>query len=127
MLCAGAVLAALRGRSTLAGVLLGLAIANKAWALLAVGPVLLALQADRRRALAIAGAIAAAFVAAGAAGQPGGGAHRARPCRPARSSSRGRCGGSSARPGEVIRGADGVVKEGYRAAPGWLSPISATR
>jgi hypothetical protein len=26
--------------------------------------------------------------------------------------------------GEVIRGADGVVKEGYRAAPGWLSPIS---
>ena len=26
--------------------------------------------------------------------------------------------------GEVIRGADGMVKEGYRAAPGWLSPIS---
>ena len=37
---------ALRGRSTLAGVLLGLAIANKAWAVLAVGPVLLALPAD---------------------------------------------------------------------------------
>ena len=55
VLSAGAVLAALRGRSTLAGVLLGLAVANKAWALLAVGPVLLALQADRGRALAIAG------------------------------------------------------------------------
>ena len=49
-----------RGRPTLAGVLLGLAVANKAWALLAVGPVLLALHADRGRALAIAGAIAAA-------------------------------------------------------------------
>ena len=61
-LCAGAVLAAVRGRSTLAGVLLGLAVANKAWALLAVGPVLLALQADRRRALAIAGGIAVAFM-----------------------------------------------------------------
>ena len=56
VLCAGAVLAAVRGRSTLAGVLLGLAVANKAWALLAVGPVLLALAGrspararDRRR------------------------------------------------------------------------------
>jgi uncharacterized membrane protein len=62
VLCAGAMPAALRGRSTLAGILLSLAVANKAWAVLAVGPVLLALQADRRRALAIAGAIAVAFV-----------------------------------------------------------------
>ena len=37
-LSAGAVLVALRGRPTWAGVLLGLAVANKAWALLAVGP-----------------------------------------------------------------------------------------
>jgi len=42
-LCIGAVLAALRGRAVWAGVFLGLAIANKEWALLAVGPVLLAL------------------------------------------------------------------------------------
>ena len=122
-LSAGAVLAALRGRSTLAGVLLGLAVANKAWAVLAVGPVLLALQADRRRALAIAGAIAAAFVlplllTGAASGQPGAAAQT----------------GSIFQPwqvwwflgstGEVIRGADGVVKEGYRAAPGWVSPLS---
>src|SRR5215218_8477551 len=60
-LCAAAVLAGLRGRSTLAGLLLGLAVANKAWALLAVGPVLLALAGDRRRALALAGGVAAAF------------------------------------------------------------------
>ena len=43
--------------------LLGLAIANKEWALLAVGPVLLALPAHRWRALAIAGATAALFYA----------------------------------------------------------------
>ncbi len=44
-----------RGRSLLAGALLGLAIANKQWALLALGPVLLALPA-RRRLLGLAGA-----------------------------------------------------------------------
>ncbi len=123
VLCAGAVLAALRGRSTLAGVLLGLAMANKAWALLAVGPVLLALQSDRRRAVAIAGAIAAAFVVpvllASPVAAPTGAAVQT---------------GEIFQPwqvwwflgstGEVVRGADGVVKEGYRAAPGWLSPIS---
>jgi hypothetical protein len=26
--------------------------------------------------------------------------------------------------GEVIRGADGLVKEGYRSTPDWVSPIS---
>ncbi len=45
-LCAAAVLLALRGRALLAGVLLGLAIANKEWALLAAGPVLLALPSS---------------------------------------------------------------------------------
>jgi hypothetical protein len=42
-LCLAAVLVAARGRAIWAGVLLGLAIANKEWALLAIGPVLLAL------------------------------------------------------------------------------------
>src|SRR5436190_956263 len=46
-LSAGAVLAALRGRPTWAGVLLGLAVANKAWALLAVGPAAAARAAVR--------------------------------------------------------------------------------
>ena len=80
VLCAGAVLAALRGRATLAGVLLGLAMANKAWAVLAVGPVLLALPERRRRSLLIAGAIAIAFVpplllAAPPSASPGGAVH----------------------------------------------------
>ena len=80
VLCAGAVLAALRGRATLAGVLLGLAMANKAWAVLAVGPVLLALPERRRWSLLIAGAIALAFVlplllAAPPSASPGGAVH----------------------------------------------------
>ena len=61
VLCAGAVLAACARRPLLAGALLGFAIANKAWGVLAIGPVLLALPHGRRQALALAGAIALAF------------------------------------------------------------------
>ena len=105
------------------GVLLGLAVANKAWALLAVGPVLLALQADRRRALAIAGAIAVAFMlplllAASPSGHPGA-ARRDRRDLPAlagvvvpRLDRRGDPRRRRAHQGGLPRG------------PGWLSPIS---
>ena len=51
-MCAAAVLLALRGRALWAGILLGLAIANKEWALLAAGPVLLALPDLKRARLA---------------------------------------------------------------------------
>jgi hypothetical protein len=62
-LCAAAVLLASREKWLWAGVLVGLAIANKEWALLALGPVLLALPARRRAAcLASAGAVAAAVL-----------------------------------------------------------------
>lgn len=60
-LAAGAVIAALRGRGAWAVVLLGLAIANKQWALVAIGPVLLAWPGSRARLAAGAGAVAAAF------------------------------------------------------------------
>jgi hypothetical protein len=60
-LCAIAVLLALRGRATWAGLALGIAVVNKQWALLAVGPLLLALPAHRWRALFIAGAVTCAF------------------------------------------------------------------
>ncbi|HWM12149.1 MAG TPA: glycosyltransferase 87 family protein [Solirubrobacteraceae bacterium] len=60
-LCVGAVLAALRERELLAGVLLGLAIATKQWALIAVLPVLLAAPARRLPLLAIAGGLVALF------------------------------------------------------------------
>ena len=57
-LCAGAVLLALRDRPALAGAALGAAVATKPWALLAVGPVLVA--APGRRALVAAAAAGAA-------------------------------------------------------------------
>jgi hypothetical protein len=63
VLCVVAVLAALRAHATWAGVLLGLAIANKEWAVVAVGPVLIALPERRLYALLIAGAVAGALLA----------------------------------------------------------------
>jgi Glycosyltransferase family 87 len=57
-LCAGAALAAIGRRPVLAGVLLGLAVANKPWAVLAVVPVMLMLPAGRRVALATAAGVA---------------------------------------------------------------------
>lgn len=62
-LCTAAVLLAQRGRLNWAGIALGLAIANKEWALLAVGPVLLAAPSGRWRILLLAGASAAALLA----------------------------------------------------------------
>jgi hypothetical protein len=50
-LCVGAVLLAARGQAIWAGVLLGLAIANKEWALVAAGPALLALPRDAEPSL----------------------------------------------------------------------------
>ncbi len=62
VLCVVAVLAALRGHSTWAGILLGLAIANKEWGVIALGPVLVALPGQRLRATLIAGALATALL-----------------------------------------------------------------
>jgi hypothetical protein len=62
VLCVAAVVAALRGHGAWAGLLLGLAIANKEWAIVAVGPVLVALPGGRVRALLIAGAVAGALL-----------------------------------------------------------------
>ena len=123
VLCAGAVLAGLRERPVLAGVLLGLAMANKAWAVLAVGPVLLALPAGRWRALLVAGGLAAAvmlplLLAASPSATPGAAAQTNEIFQP------WQVWWFLGSAGEVIRGGDGLVKEGYRAAPGWLSPIS---
>lgn len=84
-LCVGAVVAALRERSLLAGLLLGFALATKQWAVLAILPALLAAPRQRFALVAIAGTIAAAMtipallvnadqfegVASAAAGQSG--------------------------------------------------------
>jgi hypothetical protein len=59
-LCVGAALAAGARRPALAGVLLGLAIVNKPWAVLAVVPVVAIAPAGRLKLLAIAGGIGVA-------------------------------------------------------------------
>jgi hypothetical protein len=129
VLCLAAVLAARSGRAGWAGVLLGLAIVNKQWALLAIGPVLIALPAGRVRALLWAGALAAVFYAPllapsviHASGAGGGAAV-------AQTSS----GSTIFQPwqlwwflgahGHVVLGNFGVVKPGYRAAPGWIGSL----
>jgi hypothetical protein len=63
VLCVFAVVAALRRRSAGAGLLLGLAIANKQWALVAIGPVLVALPERRWRAAGWAAATCAILLA----------------------------------------------------------------
>lgn len=75
-LCVGAVIAATGGRPWLAAVLLGLAIGNKQWALIAVAPVLLAigeprwLDPQRLKAGALAALVAAVCVAPVALANP---------------------------------------------------------
>ena len=60
-LCVGAVLASMRDRPLAAGALLGLAVATKQWALLAILPTLLAAPRRHVVLLAAAGAVAAAL------------------------------------------------------------------
>ena len=74
-LCVAAVLCAQRDRAVWSGILVGLATANKAWGVLAAGPVLVALEHDRRRSLGAmlvaAGAILAPFALVRSSGYVG--------------------------------------------------------
>ncbi len=131
-LCLGAILLAAAGevsrrRALAAGVLLGLAIANKQWALLAAGPVLLALPASRRvrcgaAALAVAAVIEAPLLlAAGgnyvhastAAAAPGSGVFQP-----------WQVWWFLGQHGGIVHGLFGVAKPGYRTGPGWTSAVS---
>lgn len=122
VLSVAAVFAALRGKPVAAAVLLGLAIGNKAWAVLAIGPVLVALEERRAFVLVLAGAIAVAatlpFALATADPVPA-----------------GKALGTSTifqpwqiwwllgDPSAIVIGGDGKVKPDWRGAPGWLGPI----
>jgi hypothetical protein len=120
-LAIGAVLAAARERTLLAALLLGLAIASKAWAVLAIGPVLLALPRRRLLALSVAGAVTALVVGplmlSGAAEAV---VHTTRQT------------GAIFNPwqvwwplGDVTNvGLHGGFQAGARSAPQWLSPIT---
>ena len=128
LLCAslaiGAVLAASSRRTLLAAVLLGLAVATKAWAVLAIGPVLLALPGRRMAALVVAGCVTLLVLAPLLlAGSPAALAHGASTT------------GTIFQPwqvfwllgdaGHVVIGGDGMPKpDGYRVPPGWLSPLA---
>jgi hypothetical protein len=70
-LAIGSVVAAVRQRSVLATVLLGLAVATKQWAVIAALPVLAVLEADRVRALGGAVALAVVCTLPSVVGAPG--------------------------------------------------------
>lgn len=124
-LCVGAMLLALKDRWLLAAVLVGLAVANKPWAVVAVIPVAAAVPAGRRlRTLVVAGAVAAVVLA------PillhGGGSLQT-------TAATARSAGQIFQPwqvfwffgdpDQVVTGAFGE-KPGYRAAPAWAGRIS---
>lgn len=120
-LAVAAVLAALGGRAEAAGLLLGLAVANKQWALIAGGPVLVALPDRRLRALIWAMVTAAVLLgpfalAGGAAGQTVGQASGS-------TFQRWQLWWFFGSPGHPIPGQH-VAAIGYRSAPPWLSPIA---
>jgi hypothetical protein len=125
-LCVAAVLLAARDRPLWAGLVLGLAVANKEWALVAAGPVLLALPS--RRALCMLSAAAVAAIVLAPLALVGSGGFVA--------SARGVTAPSSTifqpwqvfwflgRHGPVVHGLFGVVKPGYRTAPAWVGTVS---
>jgi hypothetical protein len=126
-LCVAAVLLAGRDRPLWAGVLLGLAVANKYWALLAVGPVLLALPPGRRlRSLASAGALAAAVLAPLALVGSGGflAQTRAAASSAATIFQPWQAWWFVGHHGALVHGLFGTPKPGYRTGPAWTGAIS---
>lgn len=127
-LCVIAVMLAGRKHSLWAGVALGAALANKGWAVLAVGPVLMALPSRRilcaATAAAVGGALLAPFALL-ASSSFGANVHVA--AAP---------GGEIFRPwqlwwffgrheaGHVVYGLFGAPKYGFRIAPSWVGQIS---
>lgn len=127
-LLVAAVLLASRGRWLLAGASLGLAIANKEWALLAAGPVLLALPSPSRwKALATASVSAGAVLAPLTLASSGGFAAGARAVAAPASA-------AIFQPwqvfwflghhGPLVHGLFGAAKPGYRVGPAWIGAVS---
>jgi hypothetical protein len=123
VLCVGAVLAALHQKPWLAAVLLGVALGNKAWAVLAVGPVLLALDRRRWSVLLVACGIGAALVAPFLLV-----AHSSRSALVSAGDTAGvfqpwQLWWFLGDHGHVIHGFFSD-KPGYRAAPSWIAPVT---
>jgi hypothetical protein len=130
VLCIAAVLCAMNDRPTWAAVLLGMAIPNKEWAVLAVGPMLVALERGRVRAFLITGAVAALllgpFIVAPVLLTASSGSA-------ANSAANSISTGAIFQPwqiwwflgshGHVVRGLFGEIKPGFRTPPGWIESI----
>jgi hypothetical protein len=126
-MCVAAVLLASRGRWLAAAVLLGLAIANKEWALLAVGPVLLVLPRQRRLAcLALAGMLATVVLAPLALVSSGGFVTGARAIAAPQATifQPWQVWWFLGHHGALVHGLFGVAKPGYRLSPIWVASIS---
>jgi hypothetical protein len=126
-MCVAAVVLASRNRPLPAAILLGLAIANKEWALLAIGPVLLALPPRRRLlCLAVAGAVTVATLAPLALVSSGGflASTRGIAAPPASIFQPWQLWWFVGHHGPVVHGLFGSAKLGYRVAPGWVGPVS---
>jgi Glycosyltransferase family 87 len=126
-LCVAAVLLAGHGRPLWAGALLGLAVANKEWALLAAGPVLLALPARRRLpCLASAGAFAAAVLAPLALVGSGGfvAVTRGIAAAPPAIFQPWQVWWFFGHHGPLVHGLFGAPKPGYRTGPAWTGALS---
>lgn len=126
-LCVAAVLLAGEERGLWAGAALGLAVANKEWALLAAGPVLLALPAERRLACAAIGVATAGAVLAPLALIGSGGfvtATRATASAPSTIFQPWQIWWFFGEHGALVHGAFGVAKPDYRVAPGWIGTVS---
>ena len=123
--CAGAAVAAYDRRPVLTGVLLGLAVGMKLWPVLVVIGVLLVLPAQRLRAVATAVAVAALLIAPMALAG-GGGIEQAKAVAEST--------GTAVEPAQIwwffgdpgveVRNGAGILQEGYRAAPAWVTRIS---
>jgi len=127
VLCVFGVLLAARGKPLAAGALIGLAIANKEWAVLALGPALLCLPPGARlRFLACSGALAAAILAPFAVGGSAAfiaGAHAAA-APPSSIFQPWQLWWFFGHHGPLVHGLFGVAKPGYRVGPAWAAGVS---
>ena len=125
-MCVAAVLLASRNKPVAAAILLGFAIANKEWAILAVGPVLMALPSRRAMCLALAGTVTVAILAPLALVASGGflAGTRAIATPPAAIFQPWQVWWFLGHHGALVHGLYGSAKVGYRIAPAWVGRVS---
>jgi Glycosyltransferase family 87 len=126
VLCVAAVLLAAGERPLWAGLLLGAAVANKEWALLAVGPVLLALPARRVPCMSVAASAAAALLVPPVLVHAGGfvSASVATAVPSSAIFQPGQVWWFLGHHGAVVRGMFGHVLPDYRTGPAWVGSVS---